>query len=59
MASGNQIWKGIMADLPAPPIKISIMAQDKTDAPINVAVMGWPNTLPFGSFNSTKLNVPE
>ncbi|OPZ93762.1 MAG: hypothetical protein BWY72_02429 [Bacteroidetes bacterium ADurb.Bin416] len=29
-----------MADLPAPPIKISIIAQDNTEAPIKVAVMG-------------------
>ena len=36
MASGSQIWSGIMADLPIPPMKMSTSAHVSTEAPMNI-----------------------
>ena len=36
MASGNQMCNGNMADLPAPPMKMSAMAQAATEQPMKV-----------------------
>ena len=37
IASGSQMCKGNIADLPAPPINIKAIAQEITDAPKKVA----------------------
>ena len=55
MASGNQICKGNIADFPAPPIKIKINAQVRTDKPINEVDAQLKMAFPSGLFNVSKL----
>src|SRR5689334_5671081 len=47
MASGSQICKGNMADLPAPPININVNAQVNTEMPRKDAatIVVWPEVI--------------
>ena len=45
MASGSQICKGIIADLPMPPMKMSTKAQVRTEAPMNMGAV-LPENMP-------------
>ncbi len=58
IASGNQMCKGNMADFPAPPIKIKIKAQVKTDKPINDVDAQFKIADPSGLFKVSKSKVP-
>ena len=57
MASGNQMCSGNMADLPAPPMNISAIAQLSIEVPIKVEPMALPNTLAFPELRVLKSNV--
>ena len=58
MASGNQMCNGNMADLPAPPIKISTIAQVMAEIPIKLNPAAFANMLVPGSVSLAKSKVP-
>ena len=58
MASGNQIWKGNIADLPAPPAKIRTRAQVKAESPMKLTPWNLLIIEPSPASNSVKSNVP-
>ncbi len=58
MASGSQMCSGNMADLPAPPMKISNRPQVITDRPMKEVEAQLAIALPSGSTRVTKSYEP-
>ena len=58
MASGNQMCKGNIADLPAPPMKIRMRPQVITESPIKDVEAQFAMALPSGSTRVTKSKEP-
>ena len=56
MASGSQMWRGIMADLPIPPTNIRIIAHVSTEPPMKVAPRVEASTLVGCELSIMKLN---
>ena len=58
MASGSQICKGNMADLPAPPMKMKSIDQVMVDMPRNIIPCPEVKAGLFGPVSVMKSNVP-
>ena len=57
IASGSQMWSGNIADLPAPPMKMSVSAQAITEQPMKVAPPAEAMAAPGLLVSVTKSNV--
>ena len=56
IASGSQMCKGNIADLPAPPIKIRLSPQAAAETPRKLAPAAEESAVPPGAVRSMKLN---